>query len=30
MNIHTTDEQLDLNAYENACRAALLLATGEA
>jgi len=27
MNIHTTDEQLDLAAYENACRAALLLAT---
>ena len=30
MNIHTTDEQLDLVAYENACRAALLLATGDA
>ena len=30
MNIHTTDERLDLNAYEDACRAALLLATGEA
>jgi tripeptide aminopeptidase len=28
MNIHTTAEQLDLAAYENACRAALLLATG--
>ena len=27
MNIHTTDEQLDLAAYEAACRAALLLAT---
>ncbi|MBM4021152.1 MAG: M20/M25/M40 family metallo-hydrolase [Planctomycetes bacterium] len=27
MNIHTTAEQLDLTAYENACRAALLLAT---
>jgi hypothetical protein len=27
MNIHTTDEQLDLTAYEQACRAALLLAT---
>jgi tripeptide aminopeptidase len=27
MNIHTTDEQLDLAAYEQACRAALLLAT---
>jgi tripeptide aminopeptidase len=27
MNIHTTDEQLDLMAYEQACRAALLLAT---
>jgi len=27
MNIHTTDEQLDLAAYEHACRAALLLAT---
>jgi tripeptide aminopeptidase len=30
MNIHTTDEQLDLAAYENACRAALLLATSAA
>ncbi len=28
MNIHTTDERLDLAAYENTCRAALLLATG--
>ena len=27
MNIHTTDEQLDLAAYEHACQAALLLAT---
>jgi tripeptide aminopeptidase len=30
MNIHTTDERLDLAAYENACRAALLLATATA
>ncbi|NCY01994.1 MAG: M20/M25/M40 family metallo-hydrolase [Planctomycetia bacterium] len=30
MNIHTTDEQLDLAAYEHACRAALLLATAAA
>ena len=28
MEIHTTAEKLDLAAYENACRAALLLATG--
>jgi tripeptide aminopeptidase len=28
MDIHTTDERLDLAAFENACRAALLLATG--
>jgi tripeptide aminopeptidase len=28
MHIHTTAEQLDLAAYENACRVALLLATG--
>jgi len=28
MQIHTTAEQLDLAAYENACRVALLLATG--
>jgi hypothetical protein len=27
MEIHTTDERLDLAAFENACRAALLLAT---
>jgi len=27
MNIHTTAEQLDLDAYANACRVALLLAT---
>ena len=27
MHIHTTNEQLDLVAYEQACRAALLLAT---
>ncbi len=27
-DIHTTNETLDLAAYENACRAALLLATG--
>jgi tripeptide aminopeptidase len=30
MNIHTTDEQLDLAAYEAACRAGLLLATAAA
>jgi len=29
MNIHTTNERLDLAAYENACRAALLLAKGQ-
>jgi tripeptide aminopeptidase len=28
MHIHTTAEQLDLAAYENACRVALLLASG--
>jgi tripeptide aminopeptidase len=28
MDIHTTDEKLDLAAFENACRVALLLATG--
>jgi tripeptide aminopeptidase len=28
MNIHTTEERLDLAAYENACRAALVLASG--
>jgi tripeptide aminopeptidase len=28
MEIHTTDERLDLAAFEHACRAALLLATG--
>jgi tripeptide aminopeptidase len=28
MEIHTTNEQLDLDAFENACRAALRLATG--
>jgi tripeptide aminopeptidase len=27
MEIHTTNEKLDIAAYENACRAALLLAT---
>jgi len=30
MNIHTTAEQLDLAVYEQACRAALILATGGA
>jgi tripeptide aminopeptidase len=30
LNIHTTDERLDLTAYEQACRAALLLATAAA
>lgn len=29
MNIHTTSEQLDLKAYERACRVALRLATGQ-
>jgi tripeptide aminopeptidase len=28
MDIHTTDEKLDLAAFENACRVALLLAMG--
>jgi hypothetical protein len=27
MDIHTTDEKLDLAAFENACRVALRLAT---
>jgi hypothetical protein len=30
MEIHTTQERLDLAAFEHACRAALLLATGGA